>query len=138
MACLPQVYHAQHPGRHLRVYSLRYASSLESDKYAAALSREQRAFEDLIAQKRHMVLPDLAIDVAALSQHPAALGGGDRGPLLLTHPGVDPQGSATNALTRRAGGLQWLVAFAVGCQGCSPMQWTWMQTRLHFGDGRTS
>lgn len=103
-----QVYKAQHPDRSLRVYNLRYASSLESDKYAAALTREQRAFEDLIANKRHMVLPDLATDVAALTQQPAVLAN-DGGPLLLTHPGIDPGsiimsgGSTANALTRRAG-----------------------------------
>lgn len=104
-----EVYKAQHPDRSLRVYNLRYASSLESDKYAAALTREQRAFEDLIANKRHMVLPDLATDVAALTQQPAVLAN-DGGPLLLTHPGIDPGsiimsgGSTANALTRRAGG----------------------------------
>ena len=106
--CASQVFQASHPGRRLRVYNLRYASSLEADKYAAALSREQRAFEDLIASKRHMVLPDLAADMAALSQQPAALAH-DGGPLLLTHPGVDTGGaiisggSGTNSLTRRAG-----------------------------------
>ena len=104
------MYKAEHPQRPLRVYSLRYASSLEADKYAAGLSREQHAFEDLISHKRHMVLPDLAADVAALRQHPAKLTS-DNGALLLTHPGMDPDqaglpGSASaNALTRRAGML---------------------------------
>jgi hypothetical protein len=54
------VYAATRPGRPLRVYSLLYRDSLEGDRAAALLSRERRTFEDLIRQKGHMVLPDLA------------------------------------------------------------------------------
>ena len=102
-----QVYKAQNPSISLRVYNLRYASSLEADKYAAALSREQKAFEDLISHKRHLVLPDLATDLAALSQHPSALSW-TGGTLMLTHPGIDdssglPGNPSHNSVTRRAG-----------------------------------
>ena len=55
-----QTYAATRPGRPLRVYSLVYRDSLEGDRTAALLSRERRTFEDLIRQKGHMVLPDLA------------------------------------------------------------------------------
>ena len=55
-----QIYAATRAGRPLRVYSLVYRDSLEGDRMAALLSRERRTFEDLIRQKGHMVLPDLA------------------------------------------------------------------------------
>ncbi len=54
------MYAATRPGRRLRVYSLLYRDSLEGDRAAALLGRERRTFEDLIRQKGHMVLPDLA------------------------------------------------------------------------------
>ena len=55
-----QIYAATRAGRPLRVYSLVYRDSLEGDRMAALLARERRTFEDLIRQKGHMVLPDLA------------------------------------------------------------------------------
>lgn len=55
-----QIYAATRPGRPLRVYNLVYRESLEGDCVAALLARERKTFEDLIRQKGHMVLPDLA------------------------------------------------------------------------------
>lgn len=37
-----------------------YEESLESDRYAAALARENSAFETLIRQKEYMVLPAIS------------------------------------------------------------------------------
>ena len=61
------------PRRPLRVYHLRYEHSLESDAYAARLTRERRAFEQLIAAKAHMSLPDHAAEAEALGAAAAAL-----------------------------------------------------------------
>ena len=47
------------PGR-VRVYELWYGDSMEQHRFQAGVSREQRAFEELIRAKGAMVLPDLA------------------------------------------------------------------------------
>lgn len=59
LCVIGQVYKAERPGAALRVYNLWYSDSLESDRFAVALSREQKVFEDLIQQKAYIVLPDL-------------------------------------------------------------------------------
>ena len=63
------MYKAERPGSQLRVYNLWYSNSLESDRYAASLVREQRVFEELISQKAYMVLPDLVQVCRALWQY---------------------------------------------------------------------
>jgi DNA excision repair protein ERCC-4 len=73
-----EVYQASHPSASLRVYFLLYDSSVEEQKYLTALRREKEAFQQLIKDRAHMVLP------------------------------VDQEGGATNTLdhtqSRRAGG----------------------------------
>lgn len=54
-----QVYAASRKDVPLRVYNLRYKDSFEQDRYTAAIQREQRAFEEIIRAKGHMVLPEL-------------------------------------------------------------------------------
>ncbi|CAM9326759.1 unnamed protein product [Phaeothamnion confervicola] len=48
--------------RRLRVYFLLYEDSVEESRYLTALDREKRAFESLIEQKSHMILPLVTIE----------------------------------------------------------------------------
>ncbi|KAL0051045.1 hypothetical protein WJX82_001096 [Trebouxia sp. C0006] len=91
-----EIYKAERPEWAVRVYNLLYEDSQEADKFAAAVAREVRMFKDLIRQKEHMVLPDLAQDLAQVVV----------GPKALMHPDVEEAlpGTTYNALTRRAGG----------------------------------
>ena len=50
---------AQGAGK-VKVYELWYGNSMEQHRFQAGVSREQRAFEELIRAKGAMVLPDLA------------------------------------------------------------------------------
>ncbi|KAL3151984.1 hypothetical protein ABBQ32_001106 [Trebouxia sp. C0010 RCD-2024] len=91
-----EIYQAERPDWRVRVYNLLYEDSQEADKFSAAVAREVRMFKDLIRQKEHMVLPDLAQDLAQVMV----------GPKALMHPDVEEAlpGTTYNALTRRAGG----------------------------------
>jgi len=53
-----EVYQAQRPGLHTRVYFLLYRGSVEEQAYLTTLRREKKAFESLIKEKAVMVIPE--------------------------------------------------------------------------------
>jgi DNA excision repair protein ERCC-4 len=62
---LTQVYRASHPARHLKVYFLCYANSVEEQRYLSAVRKEKDAFTRLIREKGNMALviqSDIAVD----------------------------------------------------------------------------
>jgi DNA excision repair protein ERCC-4 len=52
-----EVYQSSYPAASLRVYFLLYDSSVEEQRYLTALRREKEAFQQLIRERAHMVLP---------------------------------------------------------------------------------
>ena len=62
---LIQVYRASHPMRHLKVYFLYYANSVEEQRYLSAVRKEKDAFTRLIREKGNMALviqSDIAVE----------------------------------------------------------------------------
>ncbi|KAL6072820.1 DNA repair endonuclease XPF, variant 2 [Balamuthia mandrillaris] len=53
-----EVYKADNPGVPLRVYFMRYAKSVEEQKYLSSLRKEKEAFERLIREKATMAIPE--------------------------------------------------------------------------------
>jgi DNA excision repair protein ERCC-4 len=53
-----EVYQAQRPGLHTRVYFMLYRGSVEEQAYLTTIRREKKAFESLIAEKASMVIPE--------------------------------------------------------------------------------
>ena len=62
---LIKVYRASHPTRHLKVYFLYYADSVEEQRYLSAVRKEKDAFTRLIREKGNMALvisSDIAVE----------------------------------------------------------------------------
>jgi DNA excision repair protein ERCC-4 len=62
---LTKVYRASHPSRHLKVYFLYYANSVEEQRYLSAVRKEKDAFTRLIREKGNMALviqSDIAVE----------------------------------------------------------------------------
>ncbi|XP_065904706.1 DNA repair endonuclease XPF-like isoform X2 [Dysidea avara] len=53
-----EIYKASNPENFLRVYFIFYESSVEEQRYLTALRKEKEAFQHLIKQKAHMVVPE--------------------------------------------------------------------------------
>jgi len=53
-----EVFQANHPKLHIRVYFVMYKGSIEEQAYLTVLKREKEAFEKLIAEKSSMVVPE--------------------------------------------------------------------------------
>jgi len=53
-----EVYQANHPNLHTRVYFMLYRGSVEEQAYLTTLRREKKAFEGLIKAKGEMVVPE--------------------------------------------------------------------------------
>ncbi|XP_077481213.1 DNA repair endonuclease XPF [Stigmatopora argus] len=85
-----ELYKACRPGKPLRVYFLIYAGSTEEQKYLTALSKEKKAFENLIREKATMVIPE------------EREGRGDTNLDLARN--LEPANATTN--TRKAGGQE--------------------------------
>jgi DNA excision repair protein ERCC-4 len=51
-----EVYRATHPLRHLKVFFLYYANSVEEQRYLSAVRKEKDAFTRLIREKGNMAL----------------------------------------------------------------------------------
>lgn len=81
-----EVYKAENPTKHLKVYFLFYDDSTEVQKFQASIRRENSAFESLIRQKSLMMIP--------VDQNGYCLG---------LNSSVEPQASTQNS-TRKAGG----------------------------------
>ena len=100
-----EVYKAGRPGSVCRIYLLLHDTSLDEQRYAAAVRHEREAFETLIRARQHMVAPQeqdgrtiaaaIAAGAAAGTSAVAALPGGPS-PLAL--------GAAAGPSTRKAGG----------------------------------
>ena len=100
-----EVYKAERPGMPCRVYLLQHDTSLEEQRFLAAIRREQEAFQSLIRTREHMAAPEeqegrtIATAVVAGEHHA----------LLLTGPSTSP--SAVSS-TRKAGGRALVPAAA--------------------------
>lgn len=53
-----EVYQANHPNLHTRVYFMLYRGSVEEQAYLTTLRREKKAYENLIRAKSEMVIPE--------------------------------------------------------------------------------
>jgi len=53
-----EVYQANHPNLHTRVYFMLYRGSVEEQAYLTTLRREKKAYESLIKAKSDMVIPE--------------------------------------------------------------------------------
>ncbi|KAL5728439.1 DNA repair endonuclease uvh1 [Ranunculus cassubicifolius] len=87
-----EIYKAENPSRLLKVYFLFYEDSTEVQKFEASIRRENGAFESLIRQKSHMMIP-------ANQDEPCSGPGTSNGPDAL---------NVQNSLTRKAGGRKQL------------------------------
>ncbi|XP_077595383.1 DNA repair endonuclease XPF [Stigmatopora nigra] len=85
-----EIYKACRPGKPLRVYFLIYGGSTEEQKYLTSLSKEKKAFENLIREKATMVIPE------------EREGRGDTNLDLARN--LEPANATTN--TRKAGGQE--------------------------------
>ncbi|KAE8651467.1 DNA repair endonuclease UVH1 [Cucumis sativus] len=81
-----EVYKAENPTKHLKVYFLFYDDSTEVQKFQASIRRENSAFESLIRQKSLMMIP--------VDQNGYCLG---------LNSSVEPPATTQNS-TRKAGG----------------------------------
>ncbi|XP_023533835.1 DNA repair endonuclease UVH1-like [Cucurbita pepo subsp. pepo] len=81
-----EVYKAENPSKHLKVYFLFYEDSTEVQKFQASIRRENSAFESLIRQKSLMMIP--------VDQNGYCLG---------INSSVEPLATTQNS-TRKAGG----------------------------------
>ena len=92
-----EVYKAERPGVPFRVYLLQHDTSLEEQRFLAAIRREQEAFQSLIRTREHMAAPEEQEGRAIAT----AVVAGEHHALLLTGPSTSPSAVVS---TRKAGG----------------------------------
>lgn len=102
-----EVYKAGRPGSVCRIYLLLHDTSLDEQRYAAAVRHEREAFETLIRTRQHMVAPqeqDGRAIAAAIAAGTAA--GTPAAAALPLQSGPSPLalGAAAGPSTRKAGG----------------------------------
>ena len=110
-----EVYKAERPGAVCRIYLLLHDTSLDEQRYVAAVRREREAFESLIRTRQHMVAPQEQ-DGRSIAAAIAANAGNTQLHQLL--PGAPSQLALDAAVvnTRKAGGRALVPSAGTGPQ----------------------